>query len=80
VFFPPANIYSNYLVAVKAMTMGARGNTQTNLCMVIPGLDKGIFFCKTSLGNTPQGKLGSRTQESNGLEGRTKGFLAMVRV
>jgi len=27
VSFPPANIYSNYLVAVEAMTMGAKGRT-----------------------------------------------------
>ena len=81
VLFPPANIYSNYLAAVKAMTMGARGRTgQTNLCMGIPGLDKGILFRKTALENTPQGKLGSWTQESNGSEGRTKGFWATVGV
>jgi len=48
------------MVAVKAMTTGARGRTgQRNLCMGIPGLDKGILFPKTALGNTPQGKLGS---------------------
>jgi len=60
VSFPSANIYSNYLVAVKVMTMGAKGRRgQTNLCMGIPGLDKGILFCKTALGSTPQGRLGS---------------------
>jgi len=60
VSFPPANIYSNYLVAVKAMTMGAKGRTgKTNLCMGIPGLGKGILFCKTAFGNTPKGKVGS---------------------
>jgi len=59
VSFPPANTYSNYLVAVKAMTMGAKGRTgTTNLCMGIPGLDKGILLHKTALGNTPKGKMG----------------------
>jgi hypothetical protein len=80
VLSPSKHLYK-LLVAVKVMTMGARGRTgQTKFCMGIPGLDKGILFPKTALGNTPQGKLGSLTQESNGSEGRTKGFWATVRV
>jgi hypothetical protein len=48
--------------------------------MGIPGSDKEILFWKTALENTPQMKLGSWTQESNGSERRTKGFWTTVRV
>lgn len=64
VSFPPANVYSNYLIAVKAMTMCARGRTeQTNLCVGIPGFDKGILFHNTALRSTPHGSLGSLTRK-----------------
>jgi len=40
----------------KSDDHGCMGEEMTNLCMEIPGLDKGIMFYTTALGSTPQGR------------------------